>query len=186
LRTIDDFSVCDSFYLDKEVEVSKEKEYQAKKRQQATPAVHLILKKRFGDFLICERQGTGYLDGHWDLPSGHLEVGETPAEAMARECKEEIGVEVHPSDLQLVHTSFRPVHDKTGNRIDFVFMTKNWKGEVRIGEPKKCKTLKWAKYEKLPLKMVPQVKVFIHAWTIGKRYTELDLDWLKDKGLYKL
>lgn len=35
-----------------------------------------------------------YLSGHWDLPKGHLEAGETPQDAAIRETKEETGLRI--------------------------------------------------------------------------------------------
>lgn len=37
-----------------------------------------------------------YRGGRWDLPKGHVERGETPAEAAVREVEEETGVRVEP------------------------------------------------------------------------------------------
>lgn len=31
----------------------------------------------------------------WDLPGGHVEPGESAAEAARRECREELGIEIH-------------------------------------------------------------------------------------------
>ena len=47
-----------------------------KPRYQVTVDVHVILE-RADDVLLCLRRGTGYRDGWYCLPSGHLEAGET-------------------------------------------------------------------------------------------------------------
>lgn len=38
----------------------------------------------------------------WDLMKGHIEVGEKPLTAALRECREECGLVLKPSDLKLV------------------------------------------------------------------------------------
>jgi mutator protein MutT len=47
-----------------------------------------------GKFLIGQRPEGKPLAGLWEFPGGKVEAGETPAEAAARECLEEVGVRV--------------------------------------------------------------------------------------------
>ena len=44
--------------------------------------------------LICRRHSDGLLGGLWEFPGGKVEPGESPAEAVAREVREEVGLEV--------------------------------------------------------------------------------------------
>ena len=44
--------------------------------------------------------GTGYLDGHWALPSGHAIDGEDALTAASRELLEETSLIVKPEDWQ--------------------------------------------------------------------------------------
>ncbi len=42
--------------------------------------------------LIAKRPFGGFLGGTWEFPGGKIEPGETPAECLARELREELGV----------------------------------------------------------------------------------------------
>lgn len=54
---------------------------------------------RDGDkVLIAQRQG-GPLAGKWEFPGGKLEPGESPEQCLARELKEELGIDVTVKDI---------------------------------------------------------------------------------------
>lgn len=76
------------------------------------PAVPLVgvlpVTVRNGSLLLVKRRNPP-LSGHWGFPGGHLELGETLAEAAARELREETGLAAMPGDLitafDLIHRS---------------------------------------------------------------------------------
>ena len=47
-----------------------------------------------GRVLACERSAPAEVAGRWEFPGGKVEPGETDAQALARECAEELGVRV--------------------------------------------------------------------------------------------
>lgn len=48
--------------------------------------------------LIVRRSHTDtWMPGHYGLPGGKLEVGESPSEALSRECKEEVNLDIEPA-----------------------------------------------------------------------------------------
>jgi 8-oxo-dGTP diphosphatase len=49
---------------------------------------------RSGKFLICQRRAEGALAGFWEFPGGKQEPAEAIEQALARELKEELGIEV--------------------------------------------------------------------------------------------
>jgi A/G-specific adenine glycosylase len=53
-----------------------------------------VIRRRDGRLLIQQRPEEGLLGGLWEFPGGKLEAGETAAEAVRRECREETGLEV--------------------------------------------------------------------------------------------
>lgn len=51
-----------------------------------------------GHVLISRRKAEQVLGGYWELPGGKVEANETPAEAVVRELKEEVGIDATPID----------------------------------------------------------------------------------------
>jgi 8-oxo-dGTP diphosphatase len=49
---------------------------------------------RRGRCLVAQRGPTMSAAGRWEFPGGKVEAGETPREALARELREELGIEV--------------------------------------------------------------------------------------------
>lgn len=138
-------------------------------RNSAVPASYLILERE-GKILLMRRFQTGYQDGNYGLPAGHVDEGEYPAETMVREAKEEIGINLAPEDLVCVHVAYELPHDATGNRVDFYFAAKNWSGEPVIIEPHKCDALRWASLEELPENVIPKVRLALEAIHGGRMF----------------
>lgn len=57
--------------------------------------------------LLCKNR-PAFLVGKWTGIGGHIEEGETPREAMVRECEEECGLKVAAEGWQEMPTLFRP------------------------------------------------------------------------------
>lgn len=57
-------------------------------------------------FLITRRQRGTHLEGFWEFPGGKCEPGESHSDCLARELREELGVEVRvgPEILATTHT----------------------------------------------------------------------------------
>ncbi len=148
-------------------------------RNKATPAVYLFLEKD-EKILLGRRCNTGYMDGCYQIPAGHVEEGELPSEALIREIKEEIGIDVKLNDLEIVHVSYRPKHDETGDRVDFFFRAKSWSGEILNMEPHKCDDLRWFPLSELPENMPFHVRMGIEAIRKEIFFEEISLQAIKD------
>lgn len=144
-----------------------------KERFKITPAVYLVLMKE-NKILLSRRHKTGYFDNYYSFPAGHLDGGETLKQAMLREAKEEIGVVLDPTDLELIHTMNRKI---PGNeRVDFFFTAKKWRGEAKIMELDKCDDLNWFELNNLPDHIIPYIKQAIDFFLNNITYSEREGD----------
>lgn len=134
-------------------------------RYQVTVDVHVILER--GDqILLCLRDGTGYRDGWYCLPSGHLEAGETVIDCAIREVREEVGVVIAPADLRPA-TVVHHLSPEGRPRVGFFFNASRWEGSVVNAEPHKCGGLAWVSADALPDNTVPYTAAGISAYLRG-------------------
>ena len=143
-----------------------------KKRQGASVNAYLILKQN-NQVLLQLRKNTGYCDGMWSLVAGHVEDGESATKGMIREAQEEIGIEIIPSNLQVVHI----MHRKTNRlNVDVFFNCQSWQGTPQNLEPHKCETLEFFSLENLPSNMIEYHKIALHHIANRNFYSELGWD----------
>lgn len=143
-----------------------------KERFKVVPAVYIFLEKD-GGILLTRRYNTGYKDGEYMVPSGHVEKGESLRDAMIREAMEEVGVTVRREDMELVHVMYRAAEDATGERADFFFKPASWKGEPRNCEPHKCDEVAWFPLDRLPENTVGYLTDAISAARRGVSLLEM-------------
>jgi len=141
----------------------------AKERFKIIPSVYLILIKDKRIFL-SRRYNTGFHDGEYSFPAGHLDGDETFRKALVREIKEEVGIKLNLKDLKLVHVIDRK--EPKEERVDFFFTTKKWKGEPKIMEPNKCDDLRWFSLSNLPDNVIPYIRQAINCVLTNKFYSE--------------
>lgn len=52
-----------------------------------------------GRLLLTQRAAGQHLAGLWEFPGGKLEKGESPEQALVRECREECGIEIAVTEI---------------------------------------------------------------------------------------
>ena len=129
-------------------------------------AVYLFLIKD-DKILLLRRYNTGWNDGNYSLPAGHIDEGETASNAMVREAQEEIGVLIQAKDLDMVHVMHR-----AKERIEFFFVAKNWQGEPVNTEPDKCDDVRWFPLDNIPSNLIPSVKAALEKYQAGETFSE--------------
>ncbi|NQV90049.1 NUDIX domain-containing protein [Candidatus Uhrbacteria bacterium] len=119
-----------------------------KDRFRAVVSVYLILLNEQGQVLLLKRQNTGYKDNEFGLPAGHVDGEEELTQAMIREAREEVGLNLQSENLELGHVMHRHCGDH--ECVDFFFLCQRWEGTPTNCEVEKCSELTWFPLEALP------------------------------------
>ena len=92
--------------------------------------------------LIAERPAGKHMAGWWEFPGGKVAAGETDAAALARELREELGVESQP-ESEIMTLS----HEYPDRIVDLVL----WRARLVAGEPRGLdgQALKWVECQSL-------------------------------------
>jgi 8-oxo-dGTP diphosphatase len=72
-----------------------------------------------GRVLLLERAPGLRGAGFWAPPGGHLEAGESPLDAVCRECAEELGLALAPEQLTLLRRA--PFRERSGSGVNWLF-----------------------------------------------------------------
>ena len=95
--------------------------------------VALVLENHQGEILVAKRAEHKHLGGMWEFPGGKVERDETVAQALARELKEEVGIEVLTCQ-PLINIK----HDYRDKKVYLeVFIVDNYLGEPSAQEGQK-------------------------------------------------
>jgi len=131
-------------------------------------AVHMIFLHN-DRVLLLRRFHTGWEDGKYSVPAGHVDAGESVTQAAIREVREEVGVDLKASDLEVVHVMHRKGDEE---RIDFFLVVKGWTGEITNAEPQKCDDLTWYPLSALPGNVIPYVRQGLANYQSGLLFSE--------------
>jgi 8-oxo-dGTP diphosphatase len=93
-------------------------------------AVRAIITNETGEVLILKRANSSHSNGKWCLPGGNIEYGQTAAEAMAREIKQETSLNCTDIKFLFNHENL-PSEDSELHYVNLVFKCSDG-GKVKI------------------------------------------------------
>ena len=114
-----------------------------------------------GRFLLTSRPPGKVYEGYWEFPGGKLEPNETIAQALARELREELGIEIEDCTLWKTEQVDYP---HAWVQLNFCRVTR-WRGDLQMREGQ---TFSW---QRLPVQVTP---VLPGTWPV--------LNWLEQEA----
>lgn len=137
------------------------------------PCVAIILR-RDDKVLFLLREHTGWSDGNYCLPSGHVEENESFTDAARRELQEETGIQVEAAELDQVLVLHHQSDD--GVRVTSCFEVNNLPAEPVNAEPDKHSEIAWLDPGNLPENIVPSSRFMLEQLAGGQHYAEMGWD----------
>lgn len=138
-----------------------------------------ILTRSDGTVLLGQRPASKVYAGYWEFPGGKIEPGESTHEALVRELREELGIEVRTASPWLTQTFTYP-HATV--RLRFYRVTA-WDGEPQAREHQ---ALAWAHPARLSLEpMLPANSPILRALTLPSEYAISDIADLGERAFLR-
>ena len=137
----------------------------------------LCLLKQDNNILLAVKK-RGFGEGKYNGVGGKLEKGETPEEAMIRECREEVGV--IPTNYEKVgYILFDEFFKGQPEQVAFhLYIATEWEGTISESDEMKPE---WFTINQIPYdKMFPDDKYWLPLILEGKKinaYFKFDEDW---------
>ncbi len=125
--------------------------------------------------LLLRRFQTGTDDGMYVLPMGGHDGKEPLTNAIIREVKEEVNIDVKPEDLSVCHVMHRyhqMPHGLSFEQIDVMFAVKAYEGTIHNNEPDKCDALEFFPIGAIPSNTSPFIKQALRSIHNGQFYSE--------------
>jgi len=133
------------------------------KRQRVKLVVYVLLER--DDKIILGKRKNAFGAGHYSMPAGHIEEGETVIGCAKRELFEETGIDAGEFEFKCVRL-LKPYEIdgvKADQYVAFCVMAKNWSGEPKTMEPEKNEGWKWFSIDELPEPLFPPIKMLFEC-----------------------
>ena len=132
---------------------------------------------RDGERVLLVQEGKPVSHGKWNLPGGHLEMGEALREGAIREVREETGLEVEPEGVVGIYNLVRRHEEQVASHaVRFIFAAPFPGGEARAGD--EILAVRWctlAEMERIPPEELLSPNVFADL-----------VRWLRDGASHSL
>jgi len=102
--------------------------------------VSIALINNYDQVLIAKRANNKHLAGFWEFPGGKVEKDETPENALIREVKEELNVDIN--NKCIAPLSFSEFDYKNFHLLLLLYICRRWEGKPL---PLEENELKWVK-----------------------------------------
>jgi 8-oxo-dGTP diphosphatase len=132
-----------------------------------TRTVRLILEHEGQVLLLAQTSKNG---GKYALVGGKIEFPETAMDALIRECKEEIDIDIKPENVKLVHVMQQ--RKTVEVNVVFFFHAHKWEGYSTSQEPSKFKTTAWFPLAQCPENLAQQTKLGLQYFQENVPFSE--------------
>ena len=102
--------------------------------------VSIALINDVNEILLSKRPENKHLGGLWEFPGGKVETNEVPEQALIREIKEELSIDIN--NKCIAPLSFSEFDYKEFQLLLLLYVCRRWEGEPRSMENNE---LKWVK-----------------------------------------
>jgi 8-oxo-dGTP pyrophosphatase MutT (NUDIX family) len=116
-----------------------------------------------------------HVEGHWTLPAGQIDPGETPADAARRETREETSVEVELIAIAGVFGGYPDFHGFYANGDEVAWVTTVFGARITNGEPRagddETAEVRWARLEEaFAMDLSPSTRHVLNSIRDGRAF----------------
>ena len=148
-------------------------------REEFLSAIYMIIKNEKGEILFQRRCGSKLWPDFLGLPAGHVDKGEDVYQALVREAREELNIDINVKDIEDTFVVNR-INKNLKPYYDIYFVIKNYKGIIKINEPNKCQELKWVLLGNMPDDVIEFEKIALTNYKKGIKFSSIRIDEEKD------
>lgn len=148
-------------------------------REEFLSAIYMIIKNEKGEILFQRRCGSKLWPDFLGLPAGHVDKGEDVYQALVREAREELNIDINSKDIEDTFVVNR-INKNLKPYYDIYFVIKNYKGIIKINEPNKCQELKWVLLDNMPEDVIEFEKIALDNYEKKIKFSSIRIDEEKD------